>query len=65
MRRYATISGAIFGLVAVVQLLRLLLRWPLQIASVSVPLWPSALAFVIAGALAMWGLRTASTLPPH
>ena len=61
MRQYATVSGMIFGLVAAVQIVRLLFRWPVQVASVSVPLWPSALAVVIAGALATWAFRTAST----
>ncbi len=63
MRRYALVSGAVFALVAIAQLARLLFRWPLQVASMNVPLWPSAFAVVIAGALAMWGFRTASTLP--
>jgi hypothetical protein len=61
MRQYATVSGVIFGLVAAGQLARLLFRWPVQVASVSVPLWPSALAVVIAAALATWAFRTAST----
>jgi len=64
MRQYATVSGMIFGLVAAVQIVRLLFRWPVQVASVSVPLWPSALAVVVAGALATWAFRTASTTTP-
>lgn len=65
MRRYATVSGVFFGLLATGQLVRLLFRWPVQVASVSVPLWPSALAVVIAGALATWAFRAASTLRPE
>jgi hypothetical protein len=61
MRHYATVSGMFFGVLAAAQLARLLFRWPVQVASVSVPLWPSALAVVIAGALATWAFRTAST----
>jgi hypothetical protein len=64
MRRYATVSGVFFGLLATVQLVRLLFRWPVQVASVSVPLWVSALAVVITGALATWAFRTATTLRP-
>ena len=41
MRRYEQVSGVFFVLVAVVQLVRLLMRWPVQVASVSVPLWAS------------------------
>ena len=65
MRRYATVSGVFFALLATAQLARLLLRWPVRVASVSVPLWPSALAVVIAAAFAAWAFRTAYTLRPQ
>jgi high-affinity Fe2+/Pb2+ permease len=65
MRRYEQVSGVFFGLLAAVQLGRLLFRWPVQVASVSVPLWASVIAVVITGALATWAFRTASTLRPH
>lgn len=65
MRRYEQISGVVFGLLAAVQLVRILFRWPVQVASVSVPLWASALAVLIAGALAAWAFRTTSTVHPH
>jgi hypothetical protein len=64
MHRYERVSGLFFGLLAIVQLVRLLFRWPVQVASVSVPLWVSALAVVITGALALWAFRTASRLRP-
>ena len=65
MRRYERVSGVVFGLLATAQLARLLFRWPVQVASVSVPLWVSALAFVITGALATWAFRTGSASLPH
>ena len=65
MRRYERVSGVFFGLLATVQLARLLFRWPVQVASVSVPLWASALAFVVAGSLALWAFRTASSSRPQ
>ena len=65
MHRYEKVSGVFFGLLAAVQLMRLLFRWPVQVASVSVPLWASALAVVITGVLATWAFRTASTSPPR
>jgi hypothetical protein len=61
MRRYEQVSGVFFSLVAIVQLARLVLRWPVQVASVSVPLWASAVAVVITAALAAWAFRAAST----
>jgi hypothetical protein len=60
MRQYALVSGTLFSLLAVMQLVRLLLRWPVQVAGVAVPLWPSVLAVVITGGLAIWAFRVAS-----
>ena len=57
MRRYALISGLFFTLLACVQLLRLILRWPVRVASVDVPLWVSGIAVVVAGSLAVWAFR--------
>lgn len=59
MRRYAHVSGAFFGLLAALQLVRAVLAWPVQVASVTIPVWVSGLAFVIASALAVWAFRTA------
>ena len=64
MRRYERVSGVFFVLLASVQLARLLFRWPVQVASVNVPHWVSAFAALIAGALAVWAFRTASTMRP-
>ena len=60
MRRYEQVSGAFFSLLAIVQLARLLMRWPVQVASVNVPLWASAVAVVVTASLATWAFRTAS-----
>jgi len=65
MLRYERVSGVFFGLLGTVQLVRLVFRWPVQVASVSVPLWISALAVLITGALAIWAFRTAATLRPN
>ena len=46
MRRYAQVSGLIFGLIAVGQLSRAVMRWPVQVADVVVPVWASGCAFV-------------------
>ena len=57
MRRYTLVSGLFLTLLACVQLVRLLLRWPVRVAGVDVPLWVSGIAAVIAGALAIWAFR--------
>jgi len=59
MRRYEQVSGAFFCLVAAVQLTRLVLRWPVQVADVAVPLWASVLALLVTSALAIWAFRAA------
>jgi hypothetical protein len=58
MRRYIQISGIFFGLLALVQLTRALSGWPVQVASVTVPVWASAVAFIITGSFATWALHT-------
>ena len=59
MRRYVQVSGAFFGLLAVVQLTRFVLRWPVQVADIAVPVWASLLAFVVASTFALWAFRAA------
>lgn len=59
MNRYAQFSGIFFSLLALVQLTRVVLRWPVQVADVTVPVWASGLAFVIASTFAIWAFRTA------
>jgi hypothetical protein len=59
MRRYVQISGAFFSLLAVVQLTRTVLRWPVQIDGVVIPVWASGLAFLIASTFAIWAFRSA------
>lgn len=60
MRRYALVSGTLFSLLTVVQVLRLLRQWPVRVASVDVPLWASGIAALIAVSLAFWAFRIAA-----
>ena len=64
MRRYESVSGAFFALLATLQLVRLLFRWPVQVAAVSVPLWASVFALAITGAMAVWAFRSAPAPRP-
>ena len=54
MRAYIPVTGVVFAIVALVHLLRLLLDWPAEVAGLAVPLWVSWIAFLVAGALAIW-----------
>jgi hypothetical protein len=57
MRRYVQVSGVFFCLLAVVQLTRAVLRWPVQVDGIVVPVWASGLAFLIASTFAVWAFR--------
>lgn len=64
------VAGTIFGLVSLAQLLRLLFGVQVVVeGKYPVPLWPSGVACVVAGLLALWLWRLslsagASTVPP-
>ena len=59
MARYEQVSGALFGLIAIAQLVRALLRLPAQVGSFTIPVWFSFVAFAITASLAVWGFRSA------
>jgi hypothetical protein len=63
MRAYLQISGALFGIIAVAHLLRLVRHWPIDLAGHVVPLWVSWLGLVLAGALSIWALRLIRAMP--
>jgi uncharacterized membrane protein len=55
MKRPASLVAVIvFWLVVIAQLLRVLLRVRVTAGSHDIPLWLSAVAFVVLGALGMW-----------
>ena len=58
-RTFSLVAGLIFLVVALMHLLRLVLGWHVAIATWTVPMWVSWVAFVIAGYLAYTGLRFA------
>jgi len=58
MLRYQIVSGAVFALVAVAQLIRALAGWPVQIGTLDVPVWFSYVAFAGAAGLAAWAFRS-------
>ena len=56
-KTFSILAGVIFLLVAAVHLLRLVFRWEVILAGWQVPLWISAVAFLIAASLAYEGFR--------
>jgi hypothetical protein len=53
MKPFNAIAVFIIGFIAVMQALRFAFGWPLSINGIAVPLWPSAVAFVVLGVVAV------------
>ena len=56
--KYAVVSGAVFGVVAVLQAVRALNQWPVNVGSFEIPVWASWIAVVVAGGLCAWAFRS-------
>lgn len=59
VRQYAQVSGAFFCLLATVQLTRAVAGWPVRVADLVIPVWPSVVACLVTGTLAFWAFRSA------
>ncbi len=57
MRAYLLASGALFGIITLVHVHRLVQHWPIDIAGHMVPLSVSWLGLLLAGGLSVWALR--------
>jgi hypothetical protein len=57
MRIYLRLSGALFGLIALGHLLRLLYRVPAELGQWIVPLWVSVIGLLVPASLAVWAFR--------
>jgi hypothetical protein len=53
---YSRLAGAIFAIIAILQLVRALAGWPVTIGGTAIPVWASWIAFVVAGVLAWIGI---------
>lgn len=57
---YARLAAVVFAIVAVLQIARAVMGWPVLIDSVDVPTWASWAAAVVATALAIIGIAASS-----
>jgi hypothetical protein len=57
---YLIVSGVIFGLSTIGQLIRLIFQIPVQVGTLNIPVWPSALGLIVALSLCIWAFRLAS-----
>lgn len=55
---YRTISGFLFGLVAIAQGVRAALQLPAQVGNAEIPIWVSWVAAVVTGSLCVWAFRS-------
>ena len=53
MKPFTATSAMFLGLLAVLQLVRFISGWEVSVNGMDVPVWASAVAFVISGALAL------------
>jgi hypothetical protein len=58
-RSFCLLAAAVFGLVALLQLVRAILGWPITIDGYTVPVMASWIAAVVAAALAWLGYKAA------
>ncbi len=52
MKPFTTIAVIVFSLIALLQLLRFVLRWEVVVNGVMIPIWVSGIVFLVAIALA-------------
>ena len=55
-KTFTIVAGAIFALVALVHVLRILMGWPAVIGDWTVPMWVSWIGLVVTGGLSYFGL---------
>jgi hypothetical protein len=58
---FSRLAAVVFAIVALAQLARALSGWPISVGDMAVPVWPSWIAFVVAGVLSWLGF-TASRI---
>ena len=54
-KTYMTVTAALFLVVAIMLLLRIIFGWQVEIGGLSIPFWASWLGVLVAGALAYFG----------
>ncbi|MDQ2870741.1 MAG: hypothetical protein M3S32_08360 [Acidobacteriota bacterium] len=55
---YRTISGIVFGLIAIGQAIRAAMQVSLQVGTTAIPVWVSWVAVLVAGTLCIWAFRS-------
>ena len=58
LNKYVVVSGAFFGVVAVLQAVRALNQWPVHVGTLEIPVWASWIALAVAGGLCAWAFQS-------
>lgn len=53
MKPFTTLASILFGLIAILQLLRVVLGWEIVVAGTTIPFWASIVAALVAGLVAI------------
>ena len=56
--KYVVVSGALFGVVSVLQAVRALKQWPVLIGPFEIPVWVSWIVMVVTGSLCLWAWQS-------
>jgi hypothetical protein len=59
VKPFSAIAAVVFVLVALAQLVRLVLSWPVVVNGIHIPLWASAIACLVAAVLGVMVWREA------
>ena len=59
IRTFCTLAAAIFALIALLQLIRIVMGWSVTLNGVDVPFWASWIAITAAGGLSFVGFHAA------
>ena len=58
-RTFTIVASAIFGIVALLHVLRIFFGWPAAIGGWTVPMWLSWIGLVVTGGLSYFGINIA------
>jgi len=59
MKPFTVLAAVVFALVATLQLVRYVMEWEITVNGTLIPVWASAVAFVVAAGLAVMLVREA------
>jgi hypothetical protein len=57
IKTFCTLAAAIFAVIALLQLIRIVMEWSISLNGIDVPFWASWIAVMVAGALSFVGFR--------